>query len=102
MYLKKENGPRLVTLPDGSTLTRSDLPDPSTSRWVARRKALVVQAVGAGLLQFEEACEIYNLSHEELESWQKAIKDHGIKALRATAVQDYRQGSEKNDTNIGR
>ncbi|MGR3371556.1 MAG: DUF1153 domain-containing protein, partial [Pseudooceanicola nanhaiensis] len=35
MYLKKVNGPRAVTLPDGTVFSRADLPPPETARWVA-------------------------------------------------------------------
>lgn len=91
MYLKKETGPRMVTLPDGKTMSRADLPDPATRRWVASRKALVVRAVDAQLLTPAEACAIYELSEEELTSWRNAVADHGVKALRATSLQNYRQ-----------
>ncbi len=38
MYLKRVDGPRAVTLPDGKVMTRADLPPPDTTRWVASRK----------------------------------------------------------------
>lgn len=91
MFIRRDKGPISVTLPDGTRLTRSDLPDRGTKRWVARRKAIVVMAVAAGLLSDEEACEMYNLSPEELQSWCTAMEAHGPRALRATAVQKYRQ-----------
>jgi len=81
----------MVTLPDGSTLTRADLPSPSTTRWVASRKAAVVKAVQAGLLEAEEACEMYNLSEEELDSWCMAVSEFGVGALKTTALQKFRQ-----------
>jgi len=93
MYLKRETGPRMVKLPDGSTMSRADLPDSSTRRWVASRKALVVHAVEADLITAKEACELYGLSDEELVSWRRAVADHGVQALRATSVQNYRQNS---------
>jgi len=93
MYLKRETGPRMVKLPDGSTMSRADLPDRSTRRWVASRKALVVHAVEADLITAKEACELYDLSDEELMSWRMAVADHGVKALRATSVQEYRQNN---------
>ena len=43
MYLKRMEGPNHVVLPDGSRMTRSDLPPRDTVRWVARRKAAVVR-----------------------------------------------------------
>lgn len=91
MYIKRVPGPRHVTLPDGSTLSRADLPPPDTHRWVARRKAVVVQAVQHGLMGREEALERYTLTDEELGSWEAAMGRHGTAALRATKVQQYRQ-----------
>jgi len=45
MFLKKVEGPRAVKLPNGNVICLADLPDNETSRWVASRKAVVVQAV---------------------------------------------------------
>lgn len=91
MYLKKVDGPRSITLPDGSILTRADLPPADTRRWVASRKACVVRAVNYGLLQREEAKETYGLSEDELVEWETAVEQHGESALKATAIQKYRQ-----------
>jgi uncharacterized protein DUF1153 len=90
MYIRRERGPLFVTLPDGSKLSRSDLPDKSIKRWVARRKAVVVAAVTGGLIQSDEACEIYDLTEEELSGWCRAVKCHGTAALRITSLQHYR------------
>lgn len=91
MYLKKVDGPRQVTLPDGSILSRADLPPADTRRWVASRKAVVVKAVIYGLIPETEALERYALSQEEFALWRRAIETHGEKALRVTAIQKYRQ-----------
>ncbi|MBV1862985.1 MAG: DUF1153 domain-containing protein [Rhodobacteraceae bacterium] len=91
MYIRKEPGPLFITLPDGRKLSRSDLPPKDTSRWVARRKARVVMAVVGGLITPKEACNLYDLSTDELDSWCIAAKKHGTAALRATALQKYRQ-----------
>lgn len=91
MYLKKIDGPRSVTLPNGSVLTRADLPSPQTRRWVASRKALVVMAVTSGLLQRGEALEVYALTEEEYSEWETAVARHGVDALKATSLQRYRQ-----------
>ena len=91
MFLKKVDGPRAVTLPDGSVMTRADLPDAQTRRWVASRKAAVVRAVNVGLIKRKEALEIYDLSEEEFEAWQAAVEQHGEAALKATSLQRYRQ-----------
>jgi len=91
MYIRREKGPLFVTLADGSKLGRADLPPKQTKRWVASRKARVVLAVEHGLLDRDEACEIYDLSAEELSSWVKNARAHGIAGLKTTATQKYRQ-----------
>ena len=91
MYLKKVDGPRQVTLPDGSILSRADLPAADTLRWVASRKAVVVKAVIYGLISEAEALDRYALSQEEFATWRQAIEKHGEKALRVTSIQKYRQ-----------
>ena len=91
MYLKKVDGPRQVALPDGTILTRADLPPPDTYRWVASRKAIVVKAVKYGLLTEADALERYDLSAEEFALWIAAVEKHGEKALRVTSIQKYRQ-----------
>lgn len=91
MYLKRVDGPRHVTLPDGSVLSRADLPPPDTRRWVASRKAIVVKAVIHGLITQSEAMERYALSEEEFALWRSAVESHGEKALKVTTLQKYRQ-----------
>lgn len=91
MYLRKLDGPRAVTLPDGTVMTRADLPPPDTSRWVASRKAAVVRAVAAGLISRDWAIETYGLSSDEMDGWETAVLYHGEEALKATRVQLYRQ-----------
>ena len=91
MYLKRVDGPRQVTLPDGSILSRADLPDKDTRRWVASRKAVVVKAVIYGLISEKDALERYALSDEEFALWRKTVEQHGEKALKVTAIQKYRQ-----------
>lgn len=59
MFLKKVDGPRAVTLPDGSVMSRADLPPAKTRRWVASRKAAVVRGVTHGLMTQDEALERY-------------------------------------------
>lgn len=90
MYLKKIEGPRAVRLPDGTMMTRADLPPANTRRWVASRKAAVVRAVRFGLLTQAQALEHYSLSEEELQSWVVAEAVHGQEALKATRVQKFR------------
>ncbi|MGR3623145.1 CtrA inhibitor SciP [Pseudophaeobacter sp.] len=91
MFLKKVEGPRAVTLPDGSTMTRADLPPDNTSRWVASRKAAVVRGVLYGLIPQTEALRRYGLSEEEFRSWIAAVADHGEDALKTTRLKEYRK-----------
>ena len=91
MYLRKIDGPRSVTLPDGTIMTRADLPPSDTTRWVASRKAQVVRGVLYGLITQDEALSRYALSEEEFLSWVSAVADHGEGALKATHLKRYRQ-----------
>jgi hypothetical protein len=91
MYLRKIDGPRSVTLPDGSVMTRADLPPSDTRRWVASRKAAVIKAVASGLVTRAEALEMYLLSEDEFGEWETAVTEHGEAALKTTSLQRYRQ-----------
>lgn len=91
MFLKKIDGPRSVTLPNGSVLTRADLPPSNTRRWVASRKAMVVRAVMSGLIGRDTAQTMYALSDDEYTEWEHAVVNHGVSALKVTALKAYRQ-----------
>jgi len=91
MYLRKVEGPRAVTLPDGRIMTRADLPPADTLRWVASRKAAVVRAIAAGLISRSSALQTYGLSDAELGEWEAAVASHGEAGLRTTWLQSYRQ-----------
>jgi hypothetical protein len=67
-----------------------DLPPPDTTRWVTRRKAVIVNAVRAGVIGLEEVCRRYELSVEEFFAWQRAIDTHGVPGLCITRLQIYR------------
>lgn len=77
--------------PTGKPLTLEDLPPPDTKRWVPRRKAELVAAVRGGLISIEYVCERYRISEDEFQSWAEAVDTHGVRGLRATRVQLYRQ-----------
>ncbi len=83
--------PAWVPGPGGARITLADLPPPTTSRWVVRRKAEVLAAINGGLLTASEACARYGLSPEELELWQKAVDRAGVPGLRVTRIQLYRE-----------
>jgi Protein of unknown function (DUF1153) len=92
--------PRDETLSDESpaqTPLMESLPPPNTKRWVVRRKAAVVAAVRSGGITIEEACREYQLSKEELLSWERAFEIHGLPGLRATRVQQYRRTRRPRD-----
>ncbi|MEO0700478.1 MAG: DUF1153 domain-containing protein, partial [Pseudomonadota bacterium] len=81
--------------PLGEPLTLDDLPSPNTKRWVMRRKAEVVAAVNGGLLTIDEVLERYGLTLEEFASWQRAMDRSGMKGLRVTRIQKYREEYER-------
>lgn len=91
MYLKRVEGARTASLPDGRVITRADLPEPGTRRWVASRKAAVVAGVTAGLVTRDWAIETYGLSEEEFDSWVALASAHGAYGLRTTALKKYRR-----------
>lgn len=91
MYLKKVEGPRAVSLPDGTILSHADLPPADTRRWVASRKLAVVRGVAYGLITRQEAMQTYALSGEEFDAWVTAVSSRGEKALKVTALKTYRQ-----------
>ena len=90
MFIQKTEGPRTVRLPDGSMMSRADLPPVNCARWVASRKLAVVKAVVGGLMTREQVCARYELSDEELTSWMTRFRDHGSGALKVTAAGRYR------------
>ena len=73
------------------------LPPANTTRWVVRRKAAVVEAVSAGSISLDEACRRYTLSVEEFQSWMKAMDRHGLRGLRITRLQEYRDSPDHDD-----
>jgi hypothetical protein len=95
-----EAGPAVSPVPGDETLSgesvavtplTANLPPPNTKRWVVRRKAALVAAVRSGGITIEEACRVYQLSEEELLSWERSFEIHGLPGLRATRVQQYRR-----------
>ena len=54
------------------------LPPAGTRRWVARRKAQVVEAVLSGMLKLDEALSRYELSIEEFSLWKRRFYRSGV------------------------
>ena len=89
--------PCRVVGPVGEMLTLESLPGRSMTRWTPYRKAEVVAAVRGGLLTFDEACDRYSLTMDELIGWQRAVDRSGIPGLRVTKLQQYRDRYERQD-----
>jgi hypothetical protein len=87
----RTNDIKCIKGPDGAPLTMNDLPKIGTTRWVVRRKAIVVSAVVGGLLTIEEACKRYHLTAEEFLSWQCLVSNYGLNGLRITQLKSYRR-----------
>jgi len=66
-------------------------PPPDTTRWIARRKWQVVNAVRVGRISLEEACERYTLSPEEFEDWERVVDAYGVRGLRVGQVGSRRR-----------
>ena len=58
------------------------LPPAAPRRWVARRKAQVVEAVLSGMLKLDEALRRYELSIEEFSLWKRRFYRSGVDGLR--------------------
>jgi hypothetical protein len=82
--------------PTGQPLTLEDLPPPDTVRWVVRRKAELIAAIRGGLISLEDACQRYELSREEVESWAASLEKFGVRGLRTTKLQLYHDRRTKN------
>ena len=88
MYIKKFQGPRTMQLPYGNFMGRADMPQKFTKRWVASRKATVVNS-GAVLVYFiERAFNLYVLSHDEHTIWEIAVAHYGERALGVTSLKN--------------
>jgi hypothetical protein len=59
-----------------------NLPPAGTRRWVARRKAQVVEAVQNGRLRLDDALRRYELSIEEFSLWKRRFYRSGVEGLR--------------------
>ena len=90
MKLERPGRAEIVIGPAGQPLTVDSLPPENTVRWVIRRKAEVVSAVRNGLIGLDDACERYKLSVEEFLNWERLVHAHGLRGLRVTRSQRYR------------
>jgi hypothetical protein len=82
-----------ITADRDRNLLLSGLPPAETRRWSSRRKAAIIVAIRAGVLNRQEAYERYTLSLEELAAWEAALDQNGIPGLRVTRLQIYRDAA---------
>jgi hypothetical protein len=73
---------RAATPHEGVALSGISLPPAGTRRWVARRKAQVVEAIQSGQLTLDEAWRRYRLGVEEFGAWKRALFRGGVEGLR--------------------
>ena len=71
------------------------LPPAGTTRWVARRKAQVVEAIQSGRLSLDEAWRRYRLSVEEFGAWKRALYRFGEEGLRVAGIRARRAGRRR-------
>ena len=76
------NPARPAAAPHVRLVATPALPPPDTDRWVARRKAQVVEAVMGGMLRLDEALRRYELSIEEFSAWKRRFYRSGVDGLR--------------------
>jgi hypothetical protein len=62
-----------------------NLPPQTITRWTARYKAAVVEAIRQGALSTAEACYRYGLSKDELLEWNRHFEMAGVKGLEVGA-----------------
>jgi hypothetical protein len=91
MYLKKVDGPRAVTLPDGTVMTRADLPDPGVRALGGEPQGGRGEGGAARADGAERGARALRDLGGGARRWMAAVDRHGEVALKATAVQRYRQ-----------
>ena len=72
---------RLAPMPLNGLASKIPLPPADTRRWVAQRKAQVVEAIQSGQLTLDEAWRRYRLSVEEFGAWKRALFRAGVQGL---------------------
>jgi hypothetical protein len=80
-------------------VTLGDLPSPDIKRWHIHHKAILVTAVQRGLINLAEACTRYRITSEEFLSWKRLLDEHGLRGLRATRLQEYRNAESRTNGN---
>lgn len=68
----------------------ANLPANANTRWTPKRKAAVVFAIRAEIMEEVEALAKYGITALELTTWRADVDASGIAGLRATRLQQYR------------
>jgi hypothetical protein len=76
-------------------LAEGRLPPAGTTRWVAHRKAQVVEAIQSGRLSLDEAWRRYRLGVEEFGAWKRALYRFGEEGLRVARTRAGRAGRRR-------
>ena len=66
------------------------LPDVTTGRWTAQRKAQLIAGIREGVITLARACERYGVSAAEVGEWMRLDQRHGTAGLRVCRLQHYR------------
>lgn len=93
MQMTQDEAEPFAIGPDGERMTREDLPEADTQRWVPRRKARVVAAVDGGLISRDAALARYGLTAEEFDSWRRALTHFGMRGLCVTKLNRVRSSA---------
>lgn len=81
----------LLSVNRSRALSMKTRPPPGTLFWGSRMKAAVVMAIRDRLITRQEAYEQYDLSPEELASWEAAFDRGGQRALSDKAMLRHRR-----------
>ena len=81
-------------LAGAQAVTAVNLPVPG-AKWTPRRKAQIVAAVHAGVLDLEEACDRYTLTVDEFLGWQEAVDQEGLAGLSVRRRQERRRAARR-------
>jgi hypothetical protein len=79
---RRNPSPRLALPVPIRAVPMPTLPPAGTRRWVARRKAQVVEAVLSGMIKLDDALRRYELSIEEFSLWKRRFYRSGVDGLR--------------------
>ena len=61
-----------------------------TGRWTALRKLELLNDIAAGEITRQGALDLYGVTEDELDSWERRWSQHGAPGLRATEARRLR------------